>query len=93
MAAPHFKYMAVFWAWLLLYFVFNNANAADPRWMSENIWSEGSVGLVQMTAYTYILLTIGVTAVASFTVREPQRWFDRLNMTLLAVVGKETLKR
>ena len=39
---PYLKYYAVFFLWVLLYFLFNNTHAIDPTLAGESVWSEGS---------------------------------------------------
>lgn len=89
---PWFKYYLVFFVWLLLYFVFFNANAVDPRLSGgEEAMSEGSVSMVQLTAYFYCLMTISVTAITFLGTRNYRKLFDALNYGLIWISGLEAL--
>ncbi len=82
---PYARYYLIFFMWVTLYFIFYNANATDPRWGMEGIWSEGSVGIVQITAYFYCLLGIGIAAVSFLRHPKPRQLFDQFNIALIAI--------
>jgi O-antigen ligase len=89
---PWFKYYALFFGWLVLYFVFYNANAVDPRLSGgEEAMSEGSVSMVQLTAYFYCLLGIAITGITTLKTRNYKQLFDMLNQGLLWVSSIESL--
>ncbi len=82
---PHFRYYLVFFIWLMLYFFFYNAHAQDPTLISVGSHFEGSVGVIQATAYFYCTMAIAVAAAA--VIRHPNagQYFDGLNKALLIV--------
>lgn len=89
---PWLKYYLVFFLWLTLYAVFYNANAVDPRLSGgEEAMSEGSVSMVQLTAYFYCLAGMAACAVAFLKTRNPKGLFDALNRGILWVSGLEAL--
>jgi hypothetical protein len=89
---PWLKYYLVFFGWLMLYVVFNNANAVDPRMSGgEGALGEGSVSLIQMFAYFYCLMGITVAAVSILRLRNYRGLFDTFNRALLWVSGLESL--
>jgi O-antigen ligase len=88
---PHLKYYAFFWVILLFYVFFYNQHAVDYRLGLGQTWTEGSVSMVQFTAYTYCLWGILIAGITLFTVRSPLRFFDGLNSGLLWVTGTVSL--
>lgn len=89
---PWLKYYLLFFGWLVLYSVFYNANAVDPRLSGgEEAMSEGSVSMVQLTAYFYCLMSITVSATAFLKARDYKGLFDTLNKALLWVSVGESL--
>lgn len=85
---PHFRVYLAFFLWLALYFVCYNSNAQDPQLMAGEgggLLSGGSVASVQFMAYLYCLLAVGVPSIAMLTHARPARYFDRLNIALLAI--------
>jgi O-antigen ligase len=90
-AIPWFRWYVAFFLWLTLYFVFNNANAMDTRLAGETSFFEGSVSVIQYTAYFYGLLAMAVAALAMLRLRNYRRLFDSLNAALLAISALEAL--
>jgi hypothetical protein len=89
---PWLKYYIGFFLWLLLYFVFFNANAVDPRMNGgEEAVAENSVGMIQTTAYFYCLMAMMISAVSALRVRDYKGLFDTINKALLIVSGLESL--
>lgn len=89
---PWLKYYLLFFGWLVLYFAFFNANAVDPRLSGgEEAMSEGSVSMVQLTAYFYCLLGIAISATAILKAHNYKGLFDTLNKGLLWVSSLEAL--
>lgn len=88
---PQFKLMLAFWGILVTYFLFYNSHAVDPRWNSGNVWSEGSVGVVQFVAYMYCLLGSVLAAVSLNQHPHPTKLFNTFNTTLLIVTSVESL--
>lgn len=89
---PWFKYYLLFFGWLVLYFVFYNANAVDPRLSGGGeAMSEGSVSMVQLTAYFYCLMGIAITGVTMLKTRNYKKLFDMFNQGLLWISGIESL--
>lgn len=85
-ALPWMRLYLLFMAWLTLYAVFYNANAVDPRLSGgEEALGEGSVSVVQWTAYLYCLLAITTAGVSILKARDYQGLFDTLNKALLWV--------
>ncbi|HEY9687868.1 MAG TPA: O-antigen ligase family protein [Coleofasciculaceae cyanobacterium] len=89
---PWLKAYLVFFGWLMLYVVFNNANAVDPRMSSgEESLSEGSVSLIQLFSYFYCLMGITVSAVSILRLRNYRGLFDTFNRALLWVSSFESV--
>lgn len=89
---PWLKYYLLFFGWLVLYSIFYNANAVDPRLSGgEEAMSEGSVSMVQLTAYFYCLMSITVSATAILKTRNYKGLFDTLNKALLIISTLESL--
>lgn len=88
---PWFRYYAAFFLWLTLYFIFNNANATDTRLAGETSFFEGSVSVIQYTAYFYGLLALAVAALTMLRLKNYRRFFDSLNAALLGVSALEAL--
>lgn len=89
---PWLKYYLLFFGWLVLYFLFYNANAVDPRLSGgEEALSEGSVSMVQLIAYFYCLMGITVSATAFLKTRDYRGLFDTMNKALLFVSAGESL--
>lgn len=89
---PWMSCYAAFFGWLSLYFIFYNTNAVDPRLSGgESALGEGSVSMVQLTAYLYCLLSMAVGAVVMLKARNFRGLFDFLNSALLWVSGLEAL--
>jgi hypothetical protein len=89
---PWVKYYLLFFGWLVLYFVFYNANAVDPRLSGgEEALSEGSVSMVQLTAYFYCLMGITVSAITVLKARNYKGLFDLFNLALLLISSMEAL--
>jgi len=93
---PWLRFYAGFVGWVLLYSIFFNANAADPRFTNGDAFGEGSVSLIQSTAYFYCLLSITVPAILMLKSRAPEAVFDTFNrvfivvscfLSLLAIIG------
>jgi O-antigen ligase len=68
-----------------LYFVFFNANAADPKLGADFVWSEGSISFGQLISYLFIGCGIVTGSIGLLHHREPARLFDRLNMGLMGI--------
>lgn len=89
---PWMKYYLAFFGWLALYFVFYNANATDPRLSGgKSALSEGSVSMVQLTAYLYCLLSMATAAITLLKARNFRGLFDFMNQALLWVSGLEAI--
>ncbi len=89
---PWLKYYLGFFVWLMLYFIFYNANATDPRLSGgASAMGDGSVSMVQLTAYLYCLLVICVSAVTMLKVKNFRGLFDFFNQALLWISGLEAL--
>lgn len=87
---PWLKYYLIFFAWLVAYNLFYNANAVDHRLAGGDATSgDGSVSLVQFFAYFYCLMGMTVSAVAALKVRDYRGLFDGFNKALLWVSGLE----
>ncbi|MBK8190615.1 MAG: O-antigen ligase family protein [Vampirovibrionales bacterium] len=85
---PHFRFYLFFFVWLLTYYFFYNSHATDPQMMAGEgggLLSDGSVASVQLTAYLYCLLSMGVASVAMLIQSRPRAYFDALNKGLLIV--------
>lgn len=83
---PYLKYYSLFFLWVVLYFLLYNAQAVDPAFAGESVWSEGSVGVIQLFSYFYGLLAIMITAVLMLGGGRAHRHFDRLNRGLILLV-------
>lgn len=89
---PWIKYYLLFFGWLVLYFTFYNTNAVDPRLSGgEEALSEGSVSMVQLTAYFYCLMSIAVSAIVVLKARNYKSLFDLFNISLLVISSLEAL--
>jgi O-antigen ligase len=89
---PWLKYYLIFFLWLLLYALFYNANATDHRGGGdESTFSEGSMSIMQLSAYFYCLLSITLPAVTILKARNYKAIFDMLNKGLLVVSSLEAL--
>jgi O-antigen ligase len=82
---PHLKYYLGFWIVMLIYNFFFNSHAVDPRFGQDNVMSEGSVGVVQFTSYTFCLVSIVIAGTSVFKGQNPGAFFDRLNTAILWV--------
>jgi O-antigen ligase len=89
---PWLKYYAAFFAWVTLYFIFNNANAMDPHLNGgDESFFEGSVSVIQYTAYFYCLIAVALPALAIVKLKNYRRVFDTLNASLLGISALEAL--
>jgi len=89
---PGLKVYVMFMLWLTLYAFVYNANAVDPRLSGgEEAMSEGSVSMVQWTAYFYGLLSMAIAGVAILKAKDYKGLFDGLNKALLWVSSAEAL--
>lgn len=89
---PGLKVYVLFMAWITLYALVYNANAVDPRLSGgSEAMGEGSVSMVQWTAYCYCLLAMALAGVAILKARDYKGLFDWINKALLWVSSLESL--
>ena len=89
---PWLKYYTAFFVWVALYFLFNNANAMDPHLNGgDDSFFEGSVSVIQFTAYFYCLIALALPALAMIKLKNYRRVFDTLNASLLWISSLEAL--
>jgi O-antigen ligase len=80
---PHLKGLLVFFTLVLVYFLFYNAKAADPKVGMDALWSEGSISFTQLTSYLFIIFGVLGAGVSMIQSRKPDRLFDHFNMVLM----------
>lgn len=89
---PWMKYYLFFFAWLMFYTIFFNVNARDPYFDGgEGSFAEGSVSVIQVTAYLYCLLCITISGVTILKSRKPQALFDVFNKAFVIISMIEAL--
>jgi O-antigen ligase len=89
---PWFRYYALFLGWLVLYMVFYNANAVDPRLAggTSSAFSASS-GMVQLNAYLNCFLAMAVAFICMNQLTAYKRVFDWLNQFVLWVSALQAI--
>lgn len=82
--APWMKYYLFFLIWIVFYYLFFHARAAESV---EGALGEGSSSMVQVVSYLYCFLAMGVSSIATLRTRQPHALFDVFNKALILITA------